>query len=149
MIYLRLRVKIVSDRSKIKAQAKGNTTMATRETNRRDAIEKMAKMCSEKILKMKIGEIATIVGIVGNWYGSLGYENIWLDLAHGYVWTKDRGATFAIAGSDMFAVYQRVLELLEGKRKLDFGMYLGMYVGSAENVPFRIQNVENPEREDQ
>ena len=45
---------------------------------------------------MEDGGEATIAELAGTWYESRGYEFRHIDIDHGYVWTKDGGATYSI-----------------------------------------------------
>lgn len=76
---------------------------------------------------MEDGGEATIAELAGTWYESRGYEFRHIDIDHGYVWTKDGGATYSIEEDDLFDVQERVIRRLKGKRILDFSEHDGLW----------------------
>ena len=115
--------------------------MAHREGNKSQIIKELSKTVAEAITELREGDEASIAQLVGEWYRGQGYEFKHIDIHHGYVWTKDGGATFALEDSDQFDILNQVTIMLEGKRKLDFSKYDGMVVGLPYNLHFTVREV--------
>lgn len=112
--------------------------MARREGNKKQMIELLAERVTAAILELPLGSEASIAQLVGAWYSGQGYEFKHIDVNHGYVWTKDGGATFAIEDSDQFDVLDQVTKMLDGQRVMDFSKYDGMVVGLPYNLHFTV-----------
>ena len=93
--------------------------MAQREGDRKQIIKELTDAVTKTVLSMEDGGEATIAELAGTWYESRGYEFRHIDIDHGYVWTKDGGATYSIEEDDLFDVQERVIRRLKGKRILD------------------------------
>lgn len=113
--------------------------MAVRENDKKQTIEFLADEVCKSILTLGEGDEASIAQLVGACYRERGYEFKHIDIYHGYVWTKDGGATFAIEDSDQFDVLDLVTEKLSGQRVLDFSKYEGMVVGLPYNLHFTVR----------
>lgn len=117
--------------------------MARREGNKKQTIKKLSEKIAEAVLELNDGEEASIARLVSRWYQSQGYECKNVDARHGWVWTKDGGATFAIEIDDQFDILEQVTDMLKGKRELDFSKYDGMVVGLPYNLLFTVRKVED------
>ena len=115
--------------------------MAHREENKAQIIKELFRTVVEAIIELKEGDEASIAQLVGEWNRGQGYEFKHIDIHHGYVWTKDGGATFAIEDRDQFDILNQVTDMLKGKRKLDFSKYDGMVVGLPYNLHFIVREV--------
>lgn len=115
--------------------------MARREGNKKQTIEQLSERVASAILELPVGDEASIAQLVGAWYSEQGYEFMHIDVNHGYVWTKDGGATFAIEDSEQFDVLDRVTKKLDGQRVLDFSKYDGIVVGLPYNLHFTVRAV--------
>lgn len=113
--------------------------MARREGNKKQTIEQLAERITAAILELLVGNEASIAQFIGAWYSGQGYEFKHINVNHGYVWTKDGGATFAIEDSDQFDVLDQVTKKLDGQRILDFSKYDDMVVGLPYNLHFTVR----------
>ena len=116
--------------------------MAQREGDRKQIIKGLIDAVTKAVLAMENGEEATTAELVGTWYKSHGYEFRHVDVDHGYVWTKDGGATYSIEEDDLFDVQERVIRRLKGKRILDFSELDGLVEGLPYNLSFNIRKAE-------
>ena len=117
--------------------------MARREGNREQTIEMLSGKAAEFILELNDGAEASISGIVNILYRSQGYECKHIDINHGYSWTRDGGVTFVIDSDDLFDVWGKVMDRLEGKRVLDYSKYDDMVVGLPYNLNFTVRRKTN------
>ena len=115
--------------------------MARREGNKKQTVKQLAERVAAAILDLPVGREASIAQLVGAWYSGQGYECKHIDVNHGYVWTKDGGATFAIEGGDQFDVLDQATKMLDGQRVLDFSKYDGRVVGLPYNLHFTVRAV--------
>ena len=116
--------------------------MAQREGDRKKIIKGLIDAVTKAVLAMENGGEATTAELVGTWYISHGYEFRHVDVDHGYVWTKDGGATYSIEKDDLFDVQERVIRRLKGKRILDFSEHDGLVEGLLYNLSFKIRKAE-------
>ncbi len=113
--------------------------MARRECDREQTIEMLSERVTAAILEMELGGEASIAELAGEWYRSRGYEFRHIGLEHGYVWTRDGGATYAFEDIDLFDVLERVTKKLKGRRVLDFSRYRNLAVGLPYNLQFTVK----------
>ena len=116
--------------------------MAVRESNREQEIEMAAEAVCRAILMLRDGEETSIAGLVGAWYRARGYIFQYVGTEHGYVWTRDGGATFAMEDMDQMDVFAAVTRALEGRRRLDFDRYEGKLAGLPFNLLFVVRVTE-------
>ena len=116
--------------------------MAQREGDRKQIIKELTDAVTMAVFAMEDGGEATIAELAGAWYKSCGYEFMHVDIDHGYVWTKDGGATYSIEEDDLFDVQERVIKRLKGKRVLDFSAHDGLVEGLPYNLSFKIRKAE-------
>ena len=116
--------------------------MAQREGDKKQIIKGLIDAVTKAVLAMENGGEATTAELVGTWYKSHGYEFRHVDVDHGYVWTKDGGATYSIEEDDLFDVQERVIRRLKGKRILDFSEHDGLVEGLPYNLSFKIRKAE-------
>lgn len=130
----------LDDYNKIKRNDRKETQMSkiVREKDREEAIQEISESVAGEILSMPIGSEAGISMLVTYFYGKQGYEWKHIDLASGYVLTKDNSETYLIEEDDQFEILDRLDTLLRGKRYLDFSAYDGQIVGLPYNLFFTI-----------
>lgn len=115
--------------------------MTQREGNRDQIIEDLVEKVAEYILNMDDGTEASITDIVNKLYISQGYEFKHVDVHHGYVWTIDGGISFSLKEGDLFDVWDKVTDRLEGQCELDFSKYDNMVVGLPYNLDFTVKKI--------
>ena len=60
--------------------------------------------------------------------------------------TGDGGSTFVIDADDLFEVWGKVMDRLEGQCKLDYSKYDNMVVGLPYNLEFTVRKIPASER---
>ena len=113
--------------------------MACREKRKETVIREVTDVLAETILKMEIGERASINPLVTYHYMKLGYEKKHLGIHIGDALTKDGGETYLLKDMDLFDVMDRLEEKLKGDRILDFSAYEDMVVGLPYNLTFVVR----------
>ena len=110
-----------------------------REGNKEDTVASVAAKACERIRSLGVGTEISISQIVRGIYLEKGYEFLFADGGHGYVWTKDGCETFSIQDTDQFMILDQVIIGLEEEYCLDFSKYRGLTVGLPYNIPFIIR----------
>lgn len=120
--------------------------MARREGKKDTVIRKTVDVLAETIMKMPLGERASINPLVYYHYSLLGYEKMDFGGRVGYALTKDGGETYLLKDSDLLEVMEQLEEKLKGKRKLDLSAYMGMDVGPPYNLTFVVWGIKSKDQ---
>lgn len=115
--------------------------MARRERKKDTVFREAVDMLAETILKMPLGERASINPLVYYHYSLMGYEKKDLGGHIGYALTKDGGKTYLLKDEDLSEVMEQLKQRLKGKRKLDLSAYKGMDVGMPYNLTFVVLGI--------
>lgn len=117
----------------------GKKPKIVREGKRDDTVATVVTEVCDRIRALSIpAEVATSQ-IVRAIYLEKGYEYIYADGAHGWVWSRDGGITYAVDGKDEFDIYYLVVKRLQKEFWLDFSKYAGMTLGLPNNIPFLVR----------
>ena len=123
--------------------------MARRERKKDTVFRETVDMLAETILKMPLGERASINPLVYYHYSLMGYEKKDLGGHIGYALTKDGGKTYLLKDEDLFEVMEQLKQRLKGKRKLDLSAYKGTDVGMPYNLTFVVLGIKKIRKQNQ